>query len=88
MCLHVFPTSFQDLAVGFGGPHVEARSNIFALQSLFANRIMSQNGKGLAVQAFKNISLSAFNSIKNSALILGVLRISLPTFPNLSLAKN
>ena len=61
---------FQDLALKLGGSHVEAKGDIFALKSLFTDRIMGYDGKGINIQAIKNISLSALSSIKRSALIL------------------
>ena len=63
--------SFQDLALNLKGSHVEAKANIFALESLFANRISSYNGKSLYMQSFKNITLSALSSFKKSAFIIG-----------------
>ena len=62
---------FQDLALNLRGSPVESKTNIFALDSLFADRIKSYSNKGLNFQSFKNISLSALGSFKQSVLILG-----------------
>ena len=55
---------------------MESKANIFALDSLFADRIKSYSNKGLNFQSFKNISLSALGSFKQSVLILGNSKIS------------
>ena len=55
---------------------MESKTNIFALDSLFADRIKSYSNKGLNFQSFKNISLSALGSFKQSVLILGNSKIS------------